>query len=109
LHAWLLQRLTAVFLAIYLPGMGLVLALQGGSGYPDWRGLFGQPWAGVLTAMFAMAVVLHVWVGMRDVLIDYIHAVWLRLLLLSAFGLVLIGSLLWVVRALALAALQGAT
>ena len=108
LSAWLLQRLTAVYLALYLLAMGLVLAVRGISGYADWRGLFAQSWTGVLTAMFVMAVVVHVWVGMRDVLIDYVHAVWLRLLLLSAFALVLTGSLLWVVRALALAALQGA-
>lgn len=107
LHAWLLQRLTAVYLAVYLLAMGGILLARGVSGYADWRDWFAQPWIGVSTAIFAIAAALHVWVGMRDVLIDYVHAVWLRLLLLAAFGLVLTGSLLWVARALTLAALQG--
>jgi succinate dehydrogenase / fumarate reductase membrane anchor subunit len=58
--------------------------------------------------MFAIAVLLHSWVGVRDVLIDYVHPVWLRLLCMAATALVLLGSLLWVVRALSLAALSGA-
>jgi succinate dehydrogenase / fumarate reductase membrane anchor subunit len=60
---------------------------------------------GVATALFALAVLLHVWVGIRDVLIDYIHAVWLRLLLMAVTALVLLTSLLWIVRALTLAAI----
>jgi len=58
----------------------------------------------VSTTLFATALLLHVWVGIRDVLIDYMHAVWLRLLFMSVTALVLVVSLLWVVRALALAA-----
>lgn len=108
LRAWLLQRFTAVYLAVYLLTTSVGLLTRDVQGYSAWRDWFGQPWMGVLTAMSAMAVLLHVWVGMRDVLIDYVHAVWLRLSLLAAFGLVLLGSLLWVLRALALAALQGA-
>jgi succinate dehydrogenase / fumarate reductase membrane anchor subunit len=60
---------------------------------------------GVTTALCALAILLHVWVGIRDVLIDYIHAVWLRLLLMAATALVLLTSLLWIVRALTLAAI----
>jgi succinate dehydrogenase / fumarate reductase, membrane anchor subunit len=107
LHAWLLQRVTAVYLAVYLLAMSASLLIRGVADYSAWRARFGEPWTGVLTAIFAMAVLLHVWVGIREVLIDYVHAVWLRLSLLAVFGLVLFGSLLWVLRALALAALPG--
>jgi succinate dehydrogenase hydrophobic anchor subunit len=48
-------------------------------------------------------------VGIRDVLIDYIHAVWLRLLLMAVTALVLLTSLLWIVRALTLAAIGSAS
>lgn len=108
LGSWLLQRFTAVYLAVYLAAMSIGLLVRGIPDYHAWRDWFGQPLTGVLTAIFAIAVVLHVWVGMRDVLIDYVHAVWLRLLLLATFALVLTGSLLWVVRALTLATLPGA-
>jgi succinate dehydrogenase membrane anchor subunit len=106
LRAWLLQRFTAVYLAVYLPVVTVILLARGVPDYSAWHDWFGQPWMGVVTAIFALAVLLHVWIGMREVLIDYVHAVWLRLPLLAVFALVSLGSLLWVLRALVLAALQ---
>ena len=107
LRAWLMQRITAIYLAIYLVSVLAYLALQSGLDYQAWHSWLASPAMGVLTALFMLALVLHVWVGVRDVLIDYIHAVGLRLLFMVVCGLVLLGSLLWVFRALALAALQG--
>jgi succinate dehydrogenase / fumarate reductase membrane anchor subunit len=108
LRAWLLQRFTAIYIAAFL--LVSVAARIAGSGetYSQWRALFQLPWVSVATAIFAMAVLLHAWVGIRDVLIDYVHAVWLRLSLLALTGLVLLASLLWALRALALVALVGA-
>jgi succinate dehydrogenase / fumarate reductase membrane anchor subunit len=109
LRAWLLQRFTAIYIAAFL--LVTVGGRLAGSAetYSQWRELFRPPWMNVATVIFAMAVLLHAWVGIRDVLIDYVHAVWLRLSLLALTGLVLLASLLWVVRALALVALVGAT
>jgi succinate dehydrogenase / fumarate reductase membrane anchor subunit len=108
LRAWLLQRFTAVYLAAYLLVMGASLLTMNTPTYSQWRELFQLPLTGVATVIFVMAVLLHAWVGVREVLIDYVHAVWLRLLLLAAIGLVLLASLLWVVRALVLVTLAGA-
>jgi succinate dehydrogenase / fumarate reductase membrane anchor subunit len=108
LRAWLLQRFTAMYLAAYLLVMTGTLMSASNPGYGQWRELFQFPWTGVATVIFAMAVLLHAWVGIRDVLIDYVHTVWLRLSLLAVTGLVLLASLLWVVRALALVSLAGA-
>jgi succinate dehydrogenase / fumarate reductase membrane anchor subunit len=79
-----------------------------GFSYAEWRSWLGGPLMGVATAVFALALLLHVWVGIRDVLIDYIQAVWLRLLLMAVTALLLLSSLLWIVRALTLAALGSA-
>jgi len=105
LRAWLLQRFTAIYLAVYLLVVVSVIAGRETVSYAEWRDWLGGPWMGVGTTLFALAVLLHVWVGIRDVLIDYMHAVWLRLLFMAATALVLLVSLLWVVRALALAAI----
>jgi succinate dehydrogenase / fumarate reductase membrane anchor subunit len=105
LRAWLLQRFTAIYLAVYLLVVVSVIAGRETVSYSEWRDWLGGPWMGVSTTLFALAVLLHVWVGIRDVLIDYMHAVWLRLLFMAATALVLLVSLLWVVRALALAAI----
>jgi succinate dehydrogenase / fumarate reductase membrane anchor subunit len=49
----------------------------------------------VASAAFVLAVLLHAWLGMRDVVLDYVHRLWLRLLLLPLIGLLLTGSGLW--------------
>jgi succinate dehydrogenase / fumarate reductase membrane anchor subunit len=104
LRAWLLQRFTAIYLALYLVAVLVYAVAHDELSYVEWRTWIGQPWMGVATALFALALLLHVWVGMRDVLIDYVKAVWLRLLLMGAGALILLASLLWTVRALTLAA-----
>ena len=108
LGGWLLQRFTAVYLAVYLLAVVARVLIQGTPGYAEWRSWFALPWMGVLTVMFAIAVLLHAWIGVREVLIDYVHPVGLRLVCMAVTGLVLLGSLLWVVRALTLAAVPGA-
>ena len=105
LRAWLLQRFTAIYLAIYLVSVLSYGAVHDSFSYSEWRSWLGNPGMGVTTALFALAILLHVWVGIRDVLIDYVHAVWLRLLMMAATALVLLASLLWIVRALTLAAI----
>ena len=108
LRAWLLQRFTAIYLAIYLVSVLSYGAVHDSFSYSEWRSWLGNPGMGVTTALFALAILLHVWVGIRDVLIDYVHAVWLRLLMMAATALVLLTSLLWTVRALTLAAIGSA-
>jgi succinate dehydrogenase / fumarate reductase membrane anchor subunit len=107
LRAWLLQRFTAIYLAVYLVALLAYLLTRDAFNYSQWRALQAGPGVGVATALFAFALLLHAWVGIRDVLIDYVHAVWLRLILMVMTALMLLASLLWVVRALTLAALQG--
>ena len=106
LRAWLAQRFTAVYLGLYVL-ISLAAWLPGASAdYAAWVGWFGQPLVAIATALAAMALLVHAWIGVRDVLIDYVHALWLRLALMALTALVLGGSLLWLLRALALATLS---
>ena len=107
LRAWLMQRITAVYLAVYLLSVLIYLGSRDSVDFQVWQHWLASPWMGVTTTLFVLALLLHVWVGIRDVLIDYVHAVGLRLFFMAVTALVLLGSLLWVIRALAIAALQG--
>lgn len=104
LRAWLLQRFTAIYLGVYLVLVLPYIGYRAPLGYEQWRSLLAQPMMSVSTALFTLAMLLHAWVGVRDVLMDYVHAVWLRLMLMAASALMLLASLLWVLRSLALAA-----
>ncbi len=107
LRAWLLQRITAIYLAASIVGVVTYLVTLDTLDFRVWHNWLANPWMGVTTTLFTLAVLLHVWVGIRDVLIDYVHPVGLRLVFMVVTALVLLGSLLWVIRALTLAALQG--
>jgi succinate dehydrogenase / fumarate reductase membrane anchor subunit len=103
LRAWLLQRLTAVYLA----GFSLVLLayflLTPPADHAAWQTWVTQPWVSLGLLLYVPALLLHAWVGLRDVLMDYVHPLSLRLALLSLAGLGLAGSGLWALQAIFLA------
>lgn len=80
LRDWLLQRVTAVVMLVYTVALALFL-LAAPSGYDNWRAFFGQPWVQGLTQISILALLLHAWVGIRDLWMDYIQAVGMRLTL----------------------------
>ena len=102
LRAWLLQRVTAVYLGLFsLYLLGFFLVAPPGD-YPQWSAWTGQPLVAIGLALYVIAMLLHAWVGMRDVLIDYVHPVGVRLALLGIMAFVLLGCGLWGLRALLL-------
>ena len=99
LSAWLVQRLSAVYMVLFIIAMGVVLLSSDNLDYEHWRALFAQPLLGIATTMFVLSLLLHAWVGMRDVILDYAgQAPPLRLLLLSLLGAWLIALGIWVIR-----------
>ena len=106
LRAWILQRITALYLALYTLFLIGLFLLDPPESYDAWRTWFATPWTSVPLLLYALAILLHAWVGIRDVLIDYVHPLMLRLLLLTLFGLGLIGSGLWVMRVVFLASVM---
>jgi len=92
---WLLQRLTAVVMAIYtLFAAGFVL-WYAPRGYGDWKAMFSGGFFRLFTMLFIVALLYHAWVGMRDILMDYLHGTGLRLAMQSAVALVLAFYLIW--------------
>ena len=59
--------------------------------YSGWAGLFAAPWMKVATFVALLALFYHVWIGMRDIWMDYIEPTGVKLLLQLATILWLIG------------------
>jgi succinate dehydrogenase / fumarate reductase membrane anchor subunit len=79
---WLSQRATAGVMALFtLVVLAQVIFSRGAIGYDKWAGIFAAQWMKVLTFTVIACLLYHVWVGMRDVLMDYVKPVWARLLL----------------------------
>ncbi|MBU0589635.1 MAG: succinate dehydrogenase, hydrophobic membrane anchor protein [Gammaproteobacteria bacterium] len=80
LRDWLAQRVTAVLMALFtLIVLAQMIFSRGPIGYEKWAGIFSSQWMKALTFAVIIALLYHVWVGMRDIWMDYIKPVWLRL------------------------------
>jgi succinate dehydrogenase / fumarate reductase membrane anchor subunit len=96
MRTWILQRLTALYLFAYLVAFGIYLASRPIADYADWHSRFTEPLANIATLLFFYALILHAWIGVRDILIDYVHHSSLRLVLWALISLVLVIMAIWV-------------
>jgi succinate dehydrogenase / fumarate reductase, membrane anchor subunit len=98
---WLSQRVTAGIMALFtLVVLVQVIFSKGPIGYDKWAGIFSAQWMKVLTFSVIVALAYHVWVGMRDIWMDYIKPVWLRLTLQIATIVWLVGCMGWAIQVL---------
>ena len=101
LRDWLAQRITAGLMALFtIVVLARVLFTSGPIGYDTWAGTFASQPMKVLTFSVIVALLYHVWVGMRDVWMDYIKPVAVRLAL-QVFTIVwLVGCAGWAIQVL---------
>jgi len=100
LRDWLLQRLTAIYLACFFIYLLVHFLLLPAHTFQEWHDWMTRPVMIIATAMFILAVLVHGWVGMRDVVLDYVHAISLRIAVLSLIALTLTGCGVWALRIL---------
>jgi len=81
LRDWLAQRITAAIMAVYTIIVLVVLLSGVPITFPVWKDLFAQGWMRVATLLFMASLAWHAWVGVRDILMDYIKPAGLRLAL----------------------------
>ncbi|RMG38018.1 MAG: succinate dehydrogenase, hydrophobic membrane anchor protein [Gammaproteobacteria bacterium] len=106
LKAWVLQRATAVYIGLFSLYFLLQMLLAPPDDWVQWRALFAATPMAVAMLVFMLAILLHAWVGVRDVLIDYVKPFWLRLSLLTLIALILVACGLWTLQLLILARLN---
>ncbi|WP_255989695.1 succinate dehydrogenase, hydrophobic membrane anchor protein [Chitinolyticbacter albus] len=81
LRDWLVQRVTAVIMLVYTIGIVAFLFLATDASYAAWQALFACTWVKVLTTVTVVALLWHAWVGVRDIWMDYVQPVGIRLTL----------------------------
>jgi len=104
-RAWLLQRVSAVYLALYLLYLVFHFSLNAPADYTAWHAWLAKPLTGIFMALFFLSLLMHAWIGVRDIVIDYVHPLAVRLLVLTGVALLLTGCGFWVLRTLVLVAL----
>lgn len=100
LRDWLVQRVTAAGMAVYSVLFAAVLVTCAHGGYEDWRALFASQWMRLATFVFFLGLLWHAWIGMRDILMDYVKPTAARLSLQVLTVIVLVGYAGWTIQIL---------
>ena len=97
---WLIQRLSAIVMALYT---GLLLAIvlwNGGIDYALWASLFAHGGFKLASFLFMVSLLYHAWIGARDILMDYIKPAGIRLFLETVIVVLLVAYLGWTLQIL---------
>ena len=89
LRAWRVQRASAVGMLAFMVFVLVSMAIHPMAGHAQWRAWVAHPGITLGFVLFFVALLSHMWVGLRDVLLDYAKPAGVRNLLLAlvAFGL----------------------
>ena len=98
--SYLLQRLTAVILVAFVAILAVRLLTAGSLGYVGWASIFVPIWMKVLTLVAIFALLYHAWIGVKDIWMDYVKPVWVRLTLQTLTALWLLACAVWSVQIL---------
>jgi succinate dehydrogenase / fumarate reductase membrane anchor subunit len=94
---WLVQRISALVMALYSVLLLILLLARPVADYRGWRALFEPEWMRYATLLFALSLFWHAWIGMRDIFMDYLKPTGARLLAEAVVILALLAYALWTV------------
>ncbi|MFH2139498.1 MAG: succinate dehydrogenase, hydrophobic membrane anchor protein [Pseudomonadota bacterium] len=100
LRDWLVQRVTAVVMAVYVSAVAGWALLQPALGYDVWTELFSGNMMRSFSLLFLLSLFYHAWIGVRDIVMDYVKPASVRLLIHVSVILALILYVIWAVQIL---------
>ncbi len=100
LKDWLVQRVTAVLMAIYTVIFLVVVGVVAPDSFESWHGIFANGLMKFMTFLFFISLFYHAWIGIRDIWMDYVKSDGLRLALMAATAAALVGYTGWAVQIL---------
>ena len=100
LRDWLSQRVTAALMALFTLVLLVQVLMPGPLGYDKWAGIFAAQWMKALTYVVIVSLLVHAWVGMRDILMDYVKPVGARLVIQVLALVWLVACAGWMVQVL---------
>lgn len=72
LGAWWWQRLSALYIGTFLTASLAWLALDPPAGYAQWRIWLAHDGIRMALVVFVAAVAIHAYIGVRDIMLDYV-------------------------------------
>ena len=95
MRTWLLQRLTAVYIAVYSLVLIGWFVTEFPVDYHSWHSAISNPVILIATIIFYLSLFAHAWVGVRDILVDYAKPSSLRFILLTGLAVFLTVMAVW--------------
>ncbi|NHB86334.1 succinate dehydrogenase membrane anchor subunit [Photorhabdus tasmaniensis] len=95
IHDWLLLRASAIIIVLYVLYMLGFVAITSDITYEVWRGFFSSSITKVFTVLALFSILAHAWIGMWQVLTDYVKPLALRLVLQLAIIVTLMAYLIY--------------
>jgi succinate dehydrogenase membrane anchor subunit len=102
LRAWLMQRLSAVYMLLFIMYLLAHFVIDPPRSHLAWRGWVMSGGVRIAAAVFFAALLMHAWIGLRDVTLDYVRPTPVRLFVLALMGSGLLAMAAWIVRILLL-------
>jgi succinate dehydrogenase membrane anchor subunit len=100
LRDWLAQRVTAVIMVIFTLLLAGILLISPPHDDASWKAIFSNRWMRIASFLFFVSLFWHAWVGMRNILMDYVHTTSVRLMLEILVILSLVFYAIWSVEIL---------
>ena len=97
---FLAQRSTAILMALFTVVLLVRFLIGGPVGYEMWADIFAPQWMKFLTLALFVALGWHAWIGVRDIWMDYVKSVALRLSLQVVTIVWLVGCIGWGIQVL---------
>ena len=95
LNDWLIQRVTAVYLAVGIIALVVYVVMHPAIDYDGWQQLFTHEVVRIATLLFFISLALHAWAGLWMVITDYLKCPYSRFSLYIVIFCVLFGAVVW--------------
>ena len=100
LRDWIIQRVSAIIMAVYSTGLIAYIVMNPELTFAEWHSVFAITWVKVATLLFVLALAFHAWIGMWTIFTDYVKCFVVRCVLNVGAILMLIGCFFWAVMIL---------
>ncbi len=97
---WLAQKVSAGVMAVYTIVLLAIVLWNGGLDYATWNGLLASGAFRMMSFVFMVALVYHAWIGVRDIYMDYVKPVGVRILVQVLSIVLLVAYLGWAIQLL---------
>lgn len=95
LRDWIVQRITAVFMGVYILVLAGFWVSHSEISFDTWSNFFSCPWIRILNSIMWLSLVLHAWIGLWTITTDYLKVLWLRLTIQMLVVFSLLGLFFW--------------